>query len=127
VVASEVRSLAGRSAEAAKEIKQLITASMEKAGNGARLVGNAGQTMQELVASVNRVTDIVGEISTATQEQSQGLGSINRAVAGLEEMTQRNAALVEESAAAAQSLRDQSQLLSGAVSRFRFGAQGVAV
>ena len=119
VVASEVRSLAGRSAEAAKEIKQLITASMEKAGNGARLVGNAGQTMQELVASVNRVTDIVGEISTATQEQSQGLGSINQAVAGLEEMTQRNAALVEESAAAAQSLRDQSLLLSGAVSRFR--------
>jgi methyl-accepting chemotaxis protein len=119
VVASEVRSLAGRSAEAAKEIKQLITASMEKAGNGARLVGNAGQTMQELVASVNRVTDIVGEISTATQEQSQGLGSINQAVAGLEEMTQRNAALVEESAAAAMSLREQSKLLSGAVSRFR--------
>ena len=119
VVASEVRSLAGRSAEAAKEIKHLITASMEKAGNGARLVGNAGQTMQELVASVNRVTDIVGEISSATQEQSQGLGSINQAVAGLEEMTQRNAALVEESAAAAMSLREQSKLLSGAVSHFR--------
>jgi methyl-accepting chemotaxis protein len=119
VVASEVRSLAGRSAEAAKEIKQLITASMEKTGNGARLVGNAGETMQELVASVARVTDIVGEISNATQEQSQGLGSINQAVAGLEEMTQRNAALVEQSAAAALSLREQSKLLSGAVSRFR--------
>jgi methyl-accepting chemotaxis protein len=126
VVASEVRSLAGRSAAAAREIKQLIIASMEKAGNGARLVGNAGQTMQELVASVNRVTDIVGEISTATQEQSLGLGNINQSVAGLEEMTQRNAALVEESAAAAQSLRDQSQLLSAAVSRFRCTGEVVA-
>ena len=126
VVASEVRSLAGRSAEAAKEIKQLITASMEKTGNGARLVGNAGETMQELVASVARVTDIVGEISNATQEQSQGLGSINQAVAGLEEMTQRNAALVEQSAAAALSLREQSKLLSGAVSRFRCTGEVVA-
>ena len=125
VVASEVRSLAGRSAEAAKEIKQLINASMEKTGNGARLVGSAGDTMQELVASVARVTDIVREISSATQEQSQGLGSINQAVAGLEEMTQRNAALVEESAAAALSLREQSKLLSGAVSRFRFTAEEV--
>ena len=86
---------------------------------GSALVDRAGQTMQELVASVNRVTDIVGEISSATQEQSQGLGSINQAVAGLEEMTQRNAALVEESAAAAMSLREQSKLLSGAVSHFR--------
>jgi methyl-accepting chemotaxis protein len=126
VVASEVRSLAGRSAAAAREIKQLISASMEKTGNGARLVGSAGQTMQELVASVNRVTDIVGEISSATREQSQGLGSINQAVAGLEEMTQRNAALVEQSAAAAQSLRDQSELLSGAVSRFRCSGEVVA-
>jgi methyl-accepting chemotaxis protein len=121
VVAGEVRSLAGRSAEAAREIRKLIGTSMDTAGAGARLVGHAGQTMQELVDSVQRVTAIVGDISSATQAQSRRLGSLNEAVASLEDMTQHNAALVEQSAAAAQSLREQSTLLTGAVSRFRCG------
>jgi methyl-accepting chemotaxis protein len=119
VVASEVRSLAQRSAEAAREIKSLIGASVESVEVGTRLVADAGQTMGELVASVQRVTDIIGEISAATGEQSGGIGSVNGSIAQLDQATQQNAALVEESAAAAQSLRDQAQKLAEVVSTFR--------
>ena len=119
VVAGEVRSLAQRSAEAAKEIKTLINASVERVESGSRLVGDAGSTMDEIVASVQRVTDIVGEISSASREQSQGIGQVNVAVADLDRMTQQNAALVEESTAAAESLKDQAGRLSSVVSAFR--------
>ena len=119
VVAGEVRTLAQRSAEAAREIKTLIGASVDRVEAGARLVGDAGSTMTEIVASVQRVTDIVGEISTASTEQSQGIGQINQAVADLDRMTQQNAALVEESTAAAESLKDQAARLSSVVSTFR--------
>jgi len=121
VVASEVRSLAGRSAEAAREIKQLIGASVEKVEAGARLVQNAGTTMDEIVGSVHRVGDIIGEITAASSEQSDGIGQVNHAVSQLDQMTQQNAALVEQSAAAAQSLRDQAQRLVGAVQVFKLG------
>jgi methyl-accepting chemotaxis protein len=122
VVASEVRSLAQRSAEAAKEIKSLIGASVDKVESGTRLVADAGTTMTEIVASVQRVTDIIGEISAATTEQSGGLGQINGAVADLDRMTQQNAALVEESAAAAESLREQAQKLSAVIGGFALGS-----
>jgi methyl-accepting chemotaxis protein len=122
VVASEVRSLAQRSAEAAKEIKSLIGASVDKVESGTRLVADAGTTMTEIVASVQRVTDIIGEISAATTEQSGGLGQINGAVADLDRMTQQNAALVEESAAAAESLREQAQKLAAVISGFELGS-----
>ncbi|MFT7775163.1 methyl-accepting chemotaxis protein [Roseateles sp.] len=119
VVAGEVRTLAQRSAEAAKEIKTLIGASVDRVEAGSRLVGDAGQTMTEIVDSVQRVTDIVGEISTAAGEQSQGIGQINQAVAELDKMTQQNAALVEESTAAAESLKEQANRLSTVVATFR--------
>ncbi|MBV8037307.1 methyl-accepting chemotaxis protein [Roseateles sp.] len=119
VVAGEVRTLAQRSAEAAKEIKTLIGASVDRVEAGTRLVGDAGQTMTEIVESVQRVTDIVGEISTAAGEQSQGIGQINQAVAELDQMTQQNAALVEESTAAAESLKEQASRLSDVVATFR--------
>jgi len=122
VVASEVRSLAQRSAQAAKEIKSLISASVESVESGSRLVQEAGSTMTEIVASVQRVTDIIGEISAAAHEQSQGLGQVNGAVTDLDQMTQQNAALVEESSAAAESLREQATRLSDAVGTFRLGA-----
>jgi methyl-accepting chemotaxis protein len=122
VVASEVRSLAQRSAEAAKQIKGLIQASVEKVDSGSRLVGEAGTTMNEIVASVQRVTDIIGEISAAAAEQSGGLGQINGAVNELDRATQQNAALVEESAAAAESLREQAGRLAEVVGRFQLGA-----
>lgn len=121
VVASEVRSLAQRSAEAAREIKVLIGASVEKVESGTRLVADAGSTMTEIVASVQRVTDIIGEISAATGEQSGGLGLINTAVADLDRMTQQNAALVEEGAAAAESLHEQASKLLAVVSGFQLG------
>jgi methyl-accepting chemotaxis protein len=123
VVASEVRSLAQRSAEAAKEIKALIGASVDKVESGAKLVADAGSTMTEIVASVQRVSDIIGEISAAAAEQSSGIGQINGAIAQLDQMTQQNAALVEESAAAAESLREQSRQLSTVVSSFRLDGQ----
>ena len=119
VVASEVRSLAGRSAEAAKEIKVLISASVEKVDSGSRLVHNAGSTMTEIVHSVKRVSDIIGEITAASTEQSDGIAEVNQAIAQLDQMTQQNAALVEQSAAAAESLRDQARRLVGAVEVFR--------
>ncbi len=122
VVASEVRSLAQRSAQAAREIKTLIQASVEKVETGARLVQDAGSAMDDIVGGVQRVTDVIGEISAATGEQSTGLRQVNEAVAGLEQMTQQNAALVEESAAAAESLNDQVTRLSGLVGTFRLHA-----
>jgi methyl-accepting chemotaxis protein len=119
VVAAEVRNLAQRSAEAAKEIKGLIGASVDRVDAGSRLVAEAGSTMNEIVASVQRVSDIIGEISAATGEQSQGIGQVGSAVAQLDQMTQQNAALVEESAAAAQSLQEQAKRLTGVVATFR--------
>ncbi|MDR7268859.1 methyl-accepting chemotaxis protein-2 (aspartate sensor receptor) [Pelomonas saccharophila] len=119
VVAGEVRSLAGRSAEAAKEIKALIGNSVERVENGARLVQTAGTTMGEIVSSVQRVQDIIGEISSAATEQSEGINSVNTSVVQLDQMTQQNAALVEESAAAAESLKEQAQRLVEAVAVFR--------
>ena len=119
VVATEVRSLAQRSAEAAHEIKALIGDSVGKVTVGTELVDQAGQTMSEIVASVKRVTDIMAEITVASQEQSSGITQVNQAVTQMDEVTQQNAALVEESAAAAQSLQDQSDTLVHAVSRFQ--------
>ena len=119
VVASEVRSLAQRSAAAAKEIKELIDDSVEKVGAGSQLVERAGSTMTEVVASVKRVTDIVGEITAASHEQSTGIEEINRAITQMDEVTQQNAALVEEAAAAAQSLQDQAGRLTDVVGVFK--------
>ena len=119
VVASEVRSLAGRSAEAAREIKQLISDSVEKVESGARQVQDAGTTMDEIVGSVQRVGNIIGEITAAASEQSDGIGQVNTAVSQLDQMTQQNAALVEQSAAAGQSLSDQALRLGEAVGMFR--------
>jgi methyl-accepting chemotaxis protein len=122
VVASEVRSLAQRSAEAAKEIKGLIGASVEKVQGGSKLVGDAGSTMKEIVASVQRVSDIIGEITAASAEQSDGIGQVNGSVAQLDQMTQQNAALVEQSAAAAESLKEQATRLAQVVGTFRLEA-----
>ncbi len=123
VVASEVRSLAGRSADAAKEIKTLISTSVEKVEDGSALVAQAGQTMTEIVTSVQRVTDIMGEITAAASEQSDGIAQVNSAIAQLDQMTQQNAALVEESAAAASSMKDQAQRLAGVVATFKLDSR----
>ncbi len=122
VVASEVRSLAQRSAEAAKEIKGLIGASVDRVEVGTRLVEEAGNSMNDIVSSVQRVTDIIGEITAASTEQSDGIGQVNGAVVQLDKMTQQNAALVEESAAAAESLKDQAQRLTEVVSVFKLSS-----
>jgi methyl-accepting chemotaxis protein len=122
VVAGEVRGLAQRAATAAKEIKTLINASVEKVASGSQLVHAAGGTMTELVGSVQRVSDIICEISAATSEQSNGLGQINQAVLHLDQMTQQNSALVEESSAAADALRQQAGRLSEALAAFEIGA-----
>ena len=119
VVASEVRSLAQRSADAAKEIKALISASVERVEHGTALVDRAGATMPEIVSSIARVTDIMGEISAASTEQSSGMGQISQAIAQMDQATQQNAGLVEESAAAAESLRDQARQLVQVVSQFK--------
>ncbi|MBP6901929.1 MAG: chemotaxis protein [Burkholderiaceae bacterium] len=119
VVAAEVRSLAGRSADAAKEIKALIGNSVDRVEAGSRLVQDAGATMGEIVHSVQRVNDMIAEITAAAGEQSSGLGSVNAAVTQLDQMTQQNAALVEQSAAAAESLKDQALSLAGTVAQFR--------
>jgi methyl-accepting chemotaxis protein len=121
VVASEVRSLAQRSAGAAKEIKALIGDSVEKVDAGSKLVDQAGETMQEIVSSVKHVADIMNEISAASQEQSAGIEEVNRAIAQMDEMTQQNAALVEQAAAAAESMQTQAGALSQAVSVFKLG------
>ncbi|MFZ5521792.1 MAG: methyl-accepting chemotaxis protein [Pseudomonadota bacterium] len=119
VVAAEVRSLAQRSANAAKEIKSLISDSTEKVDAGARLVDHAGQTMDEVVASIQRVNDMMAEITASAAEQRDGIGQINQAVTQLDTMTQQNAALVEQSAAAASSLRGQAEQLWGVVNVFK--------
>ncbi|MDD5028297.1 MAG: methyl-accepting chemotaxis protein [Rhodoferax sp.] len=119
VVASEVRSLAGRSAEAAKEIKTLIDTSVERVQAGSALVDQAGSTMQEVVASIRRVTDIVGEISSASNEQSQGVAQVGDTITQMDQVTQQNAALVEQMAAAAVSLKAQAQELVQTVAVFK--------
>jgi len=121
VVASEVRNLAQRSAAAAKEIKVLIDDSVDQVGTGSRLVEQAGATMGEVVISVKRVTDIVGEIATASQEQSVGIEQVNHAITQMDEVTQQNAALVEQAAAAAASLQEQAANLAQVVSVFNTG------
>jgi len=113
-----VRSLAQRSAAAAKEIKALIDHSVETVGNGSRLVEQAGSTMREVVVSVRRVTDIVGEISSASQEQAAGIEQINHAITQMDQVTQQNAALVEQAAAAAASMQTQAASLEQLVSVF---------
>ena len=123
VVASEVRSLAGRSADAAKEIKTLITDSVQRVEQGTALVDQAGTTMTEVVNSIRRVTDIMGEISAASSEQSAGVAQVGEAVTNMDQATQQNAALVEEMAAAAASLRAQAQDLVSTVAVFKLGAQ----
>lgn len=121
VVASEVRSLAGRSAEAAREIKTLISASVERVAQGNALVDRAGATMGEVVGAIRRVTDIVGEISAASHEQSLGVAQVGEAVTQMDQVTQQNAALVEEMAAAASSLKNQAEDLVQVVAVFRLG------
>ncbi|HLM54394.1 MAG TPA: methyl-accepting chemotaxis protein, partial [Pseudoxanthomonas sp.] len=118
VVASEVRTLAQRSAAAAKEIKGLIETSVDKVSDGSALVGKAGATMGEIVASVQRVTDIMAEISAASQEQSAGIEQVNQTIAQMDETTQQNAALVEEASAAARSMEEQAQALAQTVAVF---------
>jgi methyl-accepting chemotaxis protein len=122
VVAGEVRNLAQRSAEAAKEIKALIGDSVDKVESGAKLVRDAGSAMDEIVSGVQRVSDIIGEISAAAGEQRAGIEQVNGAVSELEQMTQQNAALVEQSAAAAESLREQAHKLTSAVAGFKLDA-----
>ena len=123
VVASEVRSLAGRSAEAAKEIKTLIGASVERVETGSRLVEDAGSTMKEIVTSVQRVSDIISEITAASTEQSDGITQVSNSVLQLDQMTQQNAALVEQGAASAESLRDQATKLAEVVGTFKLGSE----
>ena len=122
VVATEVRNLAQRSAAAAKEIKALIHDSVEKVGSGTKLVEQAGTTMNEVVSSIKQVTDIVGEISAATQEQNDGIAQVHQAITQMDETTQQNSALVEQTAAAAQTLREQADKLETVVSAFRINA-----
>jgi methyl-accepting chemotaxis protein len=122
VVAAEVRSLAQRSAGAAKEIKSLISDSVEKVTNGSRLVETAGKTMNEIVQSVKRVTDIMGEITAASQEQSTGIEQVNTTVTQMDQVTQQNSALVEEAAASAKSLEDQAEALVRSVGVFKLTA-----
>jgi methyl-accepting chemotaxis protein len=119
VVASEVRTLAQRSAAAAKEIKELIGASVEQVETGTKLVDRAGATMEQVVGSIRRVTDIMAEITTATQEQSGGIEQVNQAIGQMDEATQQNAALVEESAAAAASMQEQAAKLAEVVGVFK--------
>ncbi|MGJ7501121.1 methyl-accepting chemotaxis protein [Variovorax sp. ZT5P49] len=126
VVASEVRSLAQRSAAAAKEIKTLIGDSVEKVEEGSKQVAEAGRTMDEIVGSVRRVTDIMGEITAASQEQTSGIEQINQAITQMDQVTQQNAALVEEASAAAQSLQEQAGSLVQSVSIFKLGAGATA-
>jgi methyl-accepting chemotaxis protein-1 (serine sensor receptor) len=126
VVAGEVRALAQRSAQAAKEIKGLIAASAEKVSAGSALVGEAGTTMGEIVTQVRRMTDLIGQVNASTDEQSSGIGQVNQAIASIDQGTQQNAALVEQSAAAAESLRQQSADLLSLVSQFRTGTAQAA-
>ena len=126
VVATEVRNLAQRSAAAAREIKELITHSVDAVDAGSKLVGQAGATMDEIVESVKRVTDVMSEITAASQEQTSGIEQINQAITQMDAVTQQNAALVEEAAAAAESLQDQAANLVQVVSIFKLAASSVA-
>ncbi len=119
VVATEVRSLAGRSATAAKEIKTLIQDSVARVAEGSRLVDESGRTLGEIVAAVRKVTAIVAEIAAASREQSSGIEQVNRAVTAMDEGTQQNAALVEEAAAASQSIVEQVRSLNALISRYK--------
>ena len=122
VVAGEVRTLAQRSTEAAREIKSLINASVERVEQGTALVGSAGQTMNEIVSAIQRVTDIVSEISSASQEQSSGVSQVGQAITQMDQATQQNAAMVEQSTAAAENLKDQAEQLVQAMAVFRVGS-----
>jgi methyl-accepting chemotaxis protein len=126
VVASEVRNLASRSAEAAKEIKALIQDSVGKVGEGAKLVDQSGQSLTEIMTAVKKVADIVAEISAASQEQSSGIEQVNKAVMSMDEVTQQNAALVEEAAAAAEALMDQARQMTETMAKYRTGEAAVA-
>ncbi len=123
VVAGEVRSLAQRSAQAAREIKSLISASVEKVDEGSKQVAEAGTAMNDIVAQVKRVSDLIADITSATMEQSSGIGQVNDAITQMDQTTQQNAALVEQSAAAATSLREQAEKLAQAVAVFRLGRE----
>ena len=120
-----MRSLAQRSAEAAKEIKGLIGSSVERVEDGSRLVSQAGETMTEIVSSVRRVSGIIEEITAASSEQSDNVAQISQSVSQLDNMTQQNAALVEESTAASESLREQAVQLTRAVAQFKLPAEGM--
>src|SRR5471032_1107204 len=125
VVASEVRNLAQRSASAAKEIKELIGNSVEQVDIGSRLVQQAGATMGDVVASVRRVTDIMGEITSASSEQSTGIDQVNIAITQMDQVTQQNAALVEQAAAAAASMQDQAARLADVAASFKLGDEAL--
>ena len=127
VVASEVRTLAQRSANAAKDIKGLISDSVKKIESGNTLVGKSGDTMKEIVTAIKRVNDIMAEIAAASGEQSQGIEEVSTAVSQMDEMTQQNAALVEEAAAAAESLQSQADQLTQRVSQFRLASDSSRV
>jgi methyl-accepting chemotaxis protein len=127
VVATEVRSLAGRSATAAKEIKELIQDSVRKVGDGSLLVTQSGQTLEQIVMSVKKVSDIVAEIAAASREQSSGIEQVNKAVMQMDEMTQQNAALVEQATAASQSMADQARELTVMMEKYQVGDSGMAV
>jgi methyl-accepting chemotaxis protein len=122
-VAAEVRNLAQRSANAAKEIKSLIGDSVEKVNSGTKLVDQAGATMNEVVESVKRVTDIISEIAEASREQTSGIEQVNEAILDMESVTQQNAALVEQAASAAQSLQTQASELANVVTLFKLSAE----
>ncbi len=123
MVATEVRSLAGRSAAAAKEIKSLIDDSVVRVGEGSRLVDESGGTLTEIVSAVRTATDIVARIAEASREQAQGIEQVNLAVTQMDEMTQQNAALVEQAAAASQSIVEQVQALNAMVARYHVGTE----
>ncbi len=124
VVAGEVRNLAQRSAEAAREIKSLIASSVERVEQGSAQVDQAGRTMDEVVTSIRRVADIVAEISASSDEQSTGVGQVGQAVSQMDQVTQQNAALVEEAAAAAESMQDQAKNLVSTVAVFKVAGAG---
>jgi len=126
VVASEVRSLAGRSASAAKEIKELIQDSVRKVGDGSLLVTQSGQTLEQIVASVKKVSDIVAEIAAASREQASGIEQVNRAIVQMDELTQQNAALVEQATAASQAMAQQAGELNEMMGRYRLADRFVA-